>query len=34
MLNLEASAVDRLYEDGAVHRTEPFVTPQVDAVHP
>ncbi|MBV8574550.1 MAG: CoA transferase [Acetobacteraceae bacterium] len=34
LLNLDADEITRLYEEQAVHRTEPFLTPQVDAVHP
>lgn len=34
LLNLDAGEIARLYEGKAVHRTEPFLTPQVDAVRP
>ena len=34
LLNLDDAEIARLYEAKAVHRTEPFLTPQVDAVHP
>ena len=34
LLNLNDADIARLYEDKAVHRTEPFLTPQVDAAHP
>ena len=34
LLNLDTGVIDKLYEDGAVHRTEPYTTPQVEAVHP
>jgi crotonobetainyl-CoA:carnitine CoA-transferase CaiB-like acyl-CoA transferase len=34
LLNLEEADIARPYEDKAVHRTEPFLTPQVAAVHP
>ena len=34
LLNLDTSLIDTLYEDGAVHRTEPHATPQVEAIHP
>jgi crotonobetainyl-CoA:carnitine CoA-transferase CaiB-like acyl-CoA transferase len=34
LLNLDANEIERLYEEKAVHRTEPFLEPQVDAVHP
>jgi len=33
-LHLSAAEIDKLYAEKAVHRTEPFTTPQVDAVHP
>jgi crotonobetainyl-CoA:carnitine CoA-transferase CaiB-like acyl-CoA transferase len=34
MLGLSGSDIDQLYRDSVVHRTEPFTTPQVDAVNP
>ena len=34
LLSLDGAAIDDLYSGGAVHRTEPFTTPQVEAVHP
>jgi hypothetical protein len=34
MLGLSQSAIDQLYADQVIHRTEPFTTPQVDAVNP
>ena len=34
LLSLDPSLIDKLYEDGAVHRTEPYATPQVEALHP
>ncbi len=34
MLGLPEAAVDKLYADGVVHRTEPFIEPQVAAVNP
>jgi len=34
LLNLDPSLISKLYEDGAVHRTEPYATPQVDAAYP
>jgi crotonobetainyl-CoA:carnitine CoA-transferase CaiB-like acyl-CoA transferase len=34
MLGFSASDIDKLYGDDIVHRTEPFTTPQVEAVHP
>jgi crotonobetainyl-CoA:carnitine CoA-transferase CaiB-like acyl-CoA transferase len=34
MLGLSDAAIDRLYTDGVVHRTEPFTEPQVEAVNP
>jgi crotonobetainyl-CoA:carnitine CoA-transferase CaiB-like acyl-CoA transferase len=34
LLNLDADEITRLYEERAVHHTEPFLTPQVDAAHP
>ncbi len=34
MLGLSEGAIDRLYADGVVHRTEPFTEPQVTAVNP
>jgi hypothetical protein len=34
LLNLDDADIAGLYEAKAVHRTEPFLTPQVDAVHP
>ena len=34
LLNLDTSVINKLYEDGAVHRTKPYTTPQVEAVHP
>ncbi len=33
LLNLDAAVIQELYEDRAVHRTEPYTTPQVEAVH-
>jgi crotonobetainyl-CoA:carnitine CoA-transferase CaiB-like acyl-CoA transferase len=34
LLNLDDTDIASLYEHKAVHRTELFLTPQVDAVHP
>jgi crotonobetainyl-CoA:carnitine CoA-transferase CaiB-like acyl-CoA transferase len=34
MLGLSDAAIEGLYADQIVHRTEPFTTPQVDAVNP
>jgi crotonobetainyl-CoA:carnitine CoA-transferase CaiB-like acyl-CoA transferase len=34
LLNLDDADIAGLYEDKAVHRTEPFTTPQVAAVNP
>jgi crotonobetainyl-CoA:carnitine CoA-transferase CaiB-like acyl-CoA transferase len=34
LLGLSASDIEALYNDRVVHRTEPFTTPQVAAVHP
>jgi crotonobetainyl-CoA:carnitine CoA-transferase CaiB-like acyl-CoA transferase len=34
MLGLSEEAIDNLYADGVVHRTEPFTEPQVAAVNP
>jgi crotonobetainyl-CoA:carnitine CoA-transferase CaiB-like acyl-CoA transferase len=34
LLGLSPTEIDRLYGDEVVHRTEPFTTPQVAAVHP
>jgi hypothetical protein len=34
MLRLSEGAIDKLYADGVVHRTEPFTEPQVAAVNP
>jgi crotonobetainyl-CoA:carnitine CoA-transferase CaiB-like acyl-CoA transferase len=34
MLGLPEADVANLYADNVVHRTEPFTTPQVEAVHP
>jgi len=34
MLGLSEGAIDKLYTDGVVHRTEPFTEPQVAAVNP
>ncbi len=34
MLGLSASEIENLYGEDVVHRTEPFTTPQVEAVHP
>src|SRR5712691_10001869 len=34
MLGLSEAAIENLYADQVVHRTEPFTTPQVDAVNP
>jgi len=31
---LAEGAIDKLYADGVVHRTEPFTEPQVAAVNP
>jgi crotonobetainyl-CoA:carnitine CoA-transferase CaiB-like acyl-CoA transferase len=33
-LKLDSCVIDKLYEDGAVHRTEPHTSPQIEAVHP
>src|SRR5208283_4979252 len=34
LLGLSEGAIDKLYADGVVHRTEPFTEPQVAAVNP
>jgi crotonobetainyl-CoA:carnitine CoA-transferase CaiB-like acyl-CoA transferase len=34
MLGMSEGAIDKLYADGVVHRTEPFTEPQVAAVNP
>jgi crotonobetainyl-CoA:carnitine CoA-transferase CaiB-like acyl-CoA transferase len=34
MLGLSEDAIDKLYADGVVHRTEPFTEAQVSAVNP
>ncbi len=34
MLGMSEADIDRLYQDEIVHRTEPFTTPQVDAINP
>jgi crotonobetainyl-CoA:carnitine CoA-transferase CaiB-like acyl-CoA transferase len=34
MLGMSEADIDRLYRDEIVHRTEPFTTPQVDAINP
>lgn len=34
LLGFSDTAIKDLYTDGVVHRTEPFTTPQVDAVNP
>ena len=34
MLGLSDTAIEELYAEQIVHRTEPFTTPQVDAVNP
>ena len=34
LLGLSHAEIDQLYSDEVVHRTEPFTTPQVPAVHP
>ena len=34
MLGLSDEEIARLYEEEVVHRTEPFTSPQVEAVHP
>jgi crotonobetainyl-CoA:carnitine CoA-transferase CaiB-like acyl-CoA transferase len=34
MLSLSEEAIDKLYADGVVHRTEAFTEPQVAAVNP
>jgi hypothetical protein len=34
MLGLSEGAIDKLFADGVVHRTEPFTEPQVAAVNP
>jgi hypothetical protein len=33
-IGLTQIEIDQLYSDEVVHRTEPFTTPQVAAVHP
>jgi crotonobetainyl-CoA:carnitine CoA-transferase CaiB-like acyl-CoA transferase len=34
LLNLNEMEITRLYQENAVHRTEPYTTAQVEAVHP
>ena len=34
MLGLSETEIDALYAEQIVHRTEPFTTPQVEAVNP
>jgi crotonobetainyl-CoA:carnitine CoA-transferase CaiB-like acyl-CoA transferase len=34
MIGLSAPAIDKLYEEGVVHRTEPFTEPQAEAANP
>ena len=34
LLGFSEQAIAELYEDSIVHRTEPFTSPQVEAVHP
>ena len=34
MLGLDEAEIDALYADGAVHRTEPYTEPQVEAANP
>jgi crotonobetainyl-CoA:carnitine CoA-transferase CaiB-like acyl-CoA transferase len=34
MLGMSEAAIDKLYADGVVHRTEPFTEPHVAAVNP
>jgi crotonobetainyl-CoA:carnitine CoA-transferase CaiB-like acyl-CoA transferase len=34
VLGRSQAEIDQLYSDEVVHRTEPFTTPQVPAVHP
>ena len=34
MLGLSAAEIEGFYKEGIVHRTEPFVTPQVAAANP
>src|SRR4051812_29298127 len=34
MLGMSETAIDKLYADGVVHRSEPFTEPQVAAVNP
>ena len=34
MLSLSDTDIARLYDDKVVHRTEPFTTPQIEAVNP
>ncbi len=34
LLGLPANEIDGLYAEGAVHRTEPFTTPQAEPAHP
>jgi crotonobetainyl-CoA:carnitine CoA-transferase CaiB-like acyl-CoA transferase len=34
LLGFSEDAIDRCYADGVVHRTEPFIEPEVAAAHP
>ena len=34
MLGFSEHEIERLYDEKVVHRTEPFTTPQVEAVNP
>jgi crotonobetainyl-CoA:carnitine CoA-transferase CaiB-like acyl-CoA transferase len=34
MLSFSEPDIARLYDEKVVHRTEPFTTPQIDAVNP
>jgi crotonobetainyl-CoA:carnitine CoA-transferase CaiB-like acyl-CoA transferase len=34
LLGMSESEIDGLYAEGAVHRTEPFTTPQAEPAHP
>jgi crotonobetainyl-CoA:carnitine CoA-transferase CaiB-like acyl-CoA transferase len=34
MLGFSGAEIDKLYDERVVHRTEPFMTPQVEAVNP
>jgi crotonobetainyl-CoA:carnitine CoA-transferase CaiB-like acyl-CoA transferase len=34
MLGFSEHEIERLYDEEVVHRTEPFTTPQVEAVNP